>query len=432
MRQRKTRLSISTALVASTAIIAGLLAASSASATDRPEGALRQAADSIHDAGAVGVVLGLHDVRGSQEATSGVSNLTTEAPVQPDSRFRAGSLTKTFIATVILQLTEETDAQGRPLLGLDEPVVSVLPHLFPKDSVQLAAKKTITVRQLLQHTSGLDDAEGATQGLVPPPGSSPSQIKKFLATPPDTDRLIAGPLKGKLAFLPGSKDSRGRPNMLYSNTGYDIAGKLIEAVTGHSWSHEVSTRIIDKLGLHDTSIPDPGARRTLPGPHAQGYEVIPGMDRPLDVTDLDRRTWVGAGGQIASTTADIDAFYAALLTPGRLLGAQQIEEMQSTVPETAGEPGAGYGLGLEHVPLTCDAGKPANARGYWGHTGRVLGYQTLTGTTPDGRSVTLSINGVRPVRNADGTIDQDKSRQRFQNTVNAATKAIDQTLCGEQ
>ncbi|MFE5540983.1 serine hydrolase domain-containing protein [Streptomyces sp. NPDC056519] len=433
MAQRKTLLATSTALIGSAAVIAGLLAPSYAYADSRPASRLQHAADSVHDAGAVGVAIGLHDLRGTQEATSGVSNLTTNAPVQPDSRFRAGSLTKTFTAAVILQLTEETNAQGKPLLSLDEPVVSVLPHLFPKDSVQLTEKKAITIRELLQHTSGLDDAQGFTQEQVPPAGSTPSEIREYLAKPTDMDRLIAGPLKGKLAFLPGSRDSQGRPNRLYSNTGYNIAGKIIEAVTGHTWSHEVTNRIIDKLGLHDTTIPDPRAKKTLPDPHAQGYEVIPGMNNPLDVTGLDRRTWVGASGQIASTTTDIDTFYTALLTPGRLLGAQQIKEMQDTIPETDGEPGAAYGLGLERTPLTCDAGKPETLKGYWGHTGRVLGYQTLTGTTPDrSRSVTISINGVRPVRNADGTINQDKSQQQFDDMVSAATKAIDQTLCAPQ
>ncbi|MGP3691225.1 serine hydrolase domain-containing protein [Streptomyces sp. IBSNAI002] len=433
MRQRKTLLAASTALAGSTAIIAGLLAPSYAYADSHPADSLQKAADTIHDAGAVGVAIGLEGPHDVQTATSGVSNLTTQAPVKPDARFRAGSVTKTFTAAVLLQLTEQTNAQGKPLLSLDQPVVSVLPHLFPKDSIQLAEKKTITIRQLLQHTSGLDDNQGYTQALLPPEGASPSEIKKFLAAPADTDQLIAGPLKGKLAFLPGSQDAQGRPNRLYSNTGYAIAGKIIEAVTGHSWSQEVTTRIIDKLGLHGTSIPDPRAAKTLPDPHTQGYEVIPGMNDPLDVTALDRRTWVGASGQIASTTADLDTFYTALLTPGRLLGPQQIKEMQSTIPETDGEPGAAYGLGLEHTPLTCDAGKPANLKGYWGHTGRVLGYQTLTGTTPDrNRSITISINGVRPVRNADGTINQDKTQQQFDNTVHTATKAIDQTLCAPQ
>ncbi|MFD7083117.1 serine hydrolase domain-containing protein [Streptomyces sp. NPDC059918] len=430
MRQRKSLLATSTALAGSAAIIAGLLAPSYAYADSHPDARLQQAANSIRDAGAVGVVIGYHDVRGPQAATSGVSDLTTKAPVRPDSRFRAGSVTKTFTAAVILQLTEQTNAQGKPLLSLDQPVVSVLPHLFPKDSVQLAEKKAITIRQLLQHTSGLDDAQGFTQELVPPPGASPSEIKEFLATPPDTDRLIAGPLMGKLAFLPGSDDAQGRPNRLYSNTGYAIAGKVIEAVTGHTWSQEVTTRIIDRLGLHGTTVPDPRAAKTLPDPHAQGYEVIPGMNDPLDVTGLDRRTWAGASGQVASTTADLDTFYTALLTPGRLLYAQQIKEMQSTIPETDGEPGTRYGLGLERVPLTCDAAKPENLKGYWGHTGRVLGYQTLTGTTPDrSKSITISINGIRPVRNADGTINQDKSQQQFQATVHAATEAVDQTLC---
>lgn len=433
MRQHKTLLAASTALVGSTAIIAGLLAPSSAHADDRPASSLQRAADSIHDAGGIGVVIGLRGANGFHEATSGVANLTTNAPLRADSRFRAGSLTKTLTAAVILQLTAQSNAHGKPLLTLDEPVVSVLPHLFPKDGVQLAQKKTITIRQLLQHTSGLDDGQGATQALLPPPGASPSDIKKFLATPADTDRLMTGPLKGKLAFLPGSKDAQGRPNQLYSNTGYDIAGKIIEAVTGHSWSDEVTTRIVDKLGLHGTTIPDPRGKEALPDPHAQGYEVIPGMNHPLNVTGLDRRTWVGASGQITSTTADLDTFYTALLTPGRLLGAQQIREMQNTIPEIGGEPGAGYGLGLEKVPLTCDAGKPNDRKGYWGHTGRVLGYQTLTGTTPDrNTSVTISVNGVRPVRKADGTIDQDKSQKQFQDMVSAATKAIGQTLCASQ
>ncbi|WP_331730396.1 beta-lactamase family protein (plasmid) [Kitasatospora sp. NBC_00070] len=432
MRQ-KTILACSS-LVAVAAISMSLVAPQAMAASPGRGSALQGSIDQITAAGGIGVVAesrqsGHHSTK-VRKAVSGLGDIANNTAPMAESAFRVGSLTKTYVAIVLLQLAKEHDAAGKPLLSLDEPVSCILPSLFSPDSPQLTEKQQITVRQLLQHTSGIDDNQGYYQELLPPATYTPDEQKKFLAAPSDIDKLINSPLDADLKFAPGSNNPQGRPNWMYSDAGYDVAGLVIEAVTGHSWQDEVTTRIIDRLGLHGTSIPAPYGPTTLPVPHTQGYQALPGVPDLLDITEADRRTWVGASGQIASTTADTNTFYRALFTPGKLLDADQIREMQQTVPEGSESPGYSYGLGLEKTVLSCDAGKPDDAKGYWGHTGRVLGYVTLAGQTPDGkRNITLSINGVYPAYNPDGSINQDESDRKFQAVAAAASKAVDTALC---
>ena len=188
------------------------------------------------------------------------------------------------------------------------------------------------------------------------------------------------------SFPPGSAWS-------YSNTNYALAGMVIESVTGHRWQDEVSTRIVEPLGLHNTSLP--GTSPALPAPHAVGYERFPGAGatqedpkygEAIDATDLNP-SWGGAAGEMISTTADGNRFLRALMS-GKVLAPAQLAEMRVTVPATelaANWPGARYGLGLMWVPTSCG--------GSWGHGGDIPGFRTRNGVTADGsRSVMVSIN----------------------------------------
>jgi D-alanyl-D-alanine carboxypeptidase len=252
--------------------------------------------------------------------------------------FRAGSITKTFVATVVLQLAAEHR------LSLSDTVEQHLPGLVHQAGND---GRALTLRSLLTHTSGLYDFTRDTGGIVP---LTPVQAVRVALTHPPADR--------------------GR--FRYSNTNYVLLGLVIRQVTGHSYATEAERRIIAPLGLTGTSFP--GSRTWLPSPHGRAYTAA-----GTDVTELDPRV-AGAAGELVTTLADLDRFYAALLG-GELLPPRRLREMRDT--RTAH---GLYGMGLFPVTLPCGVT-------VWGHNGRITGSYVRTAATVDGRRVlTFRVN----------------------------------------
>ncbi|MFE0515500.1 serine hydrolase domain-containing protein [Streptomyces sp. NPDC058964] len=252
--------------------------------------------------------------------------------------FRAGSITKTFIATVLLQLAAEHR------LSLSDTVEQHLPGAVR--GVRVDGRR-ITLRALLTHTSGLADFTTVTRGTVPL--TPPQAVTIALALPP------------------------ARPGRFsYSSTNYVLLGMVIRQVTGHSYATEAERRIIAPLGLRGTSFP--GSRTTLPSPHGRAYTA-----GGSDVTDLDPRV-AGAAGELVTTLDDLDRFYAALLGDG-LLPPRWLREMLNT--RTAH---GSYGMGIFPAKLPCGIT-------VWGHNGRISGSYVRTAATVDGRRVlTFRVN----------------------------------------
>ncbi|WGD41267.1 serine hydrolase domain-containing protein [Streptomyces cathayae] len=252
--------------------------------------------------------------------------------------FRAGSVTKTFIATVVLQLADEHR------LSLSDTVEKHLPGL-----VRGAGNdgRALTLRSLLNHTSGLYDFAEDTGGTVP---VTPRQALRIALTHSPAD-------PGRFA---------------YSNTNYALLGLVVERVTGHSYATEAERRIISPLRLTGTSFP--GSRTSLPAPHGRAYSTD-----GTDVTELDPRV-AGAAGELVTTLADLDRFYASLLGGG-LLPPRQLREMLDTRAAHGS-----YGMGLFPVKLPCGTT-------VWGHNGYISGSYVRTATTADGgHALTLRVN----------------------------------------
>jgi D-alanyl-D-alanine carboxypeptidase len=290
--------------------------------------------------GVPGSVVRVQDGREIRVATAGVLDLATGAELGPGARFRVGSITKTFVATVVLQLVGE----GR--LSLDEPIARRLPGL-------LGNGNAITVRELLNHTSGLFDYTAdptVLAGIAQNRVFNPTELVGIAETHPS---LVP----------PGA--SWG-----YSNTNYIVAGLLVEAVTHHRLGRELRHRIFDPLHLSATSFPV--ATGKIPGYHAHGYvptELVPTADgRPFDVTELNpSAAW--AAGAIISNAADLSRFYLALMN-GTLITPHLLREMKTTVPEDPADTQQfRYGLGIERVQDPCGAN--------WGHSGAIFGYQDM-------------------------------------------------------
>jgi D-alanyl-D-alanine carboxypeptidase len=329
------------------ALLAATTAAPALAVTTNPvQGALDTltAQDGVPGAEAV-----VQDGSRTRVTRSGTGNITTGKPFPRNGSFRAGSVTKSFVATVVLQLV----AEGK--VKLDVPVERYLPGLLPD--------RRITVRQLLQHTSGLYNY---TDDLAL---DDPESLRHRGAEPAE---LVAMALKHPPLFAPGTDWS-------YSNTNYVVAGMIAERVTGHDLSGEIARRITRPLGLRDTYLPRRGDEK-LPAPHAVGYVPIGG--NLVDFSDYDATIAWAAGG-LVSTPVDLDRFYGALLG-GRLLRPAELAEMRRTVPADLGIPGARYGLGLGSIPLSCGE--------FWGHEGGILGFTNLAGVGPHGRRVTVVLN----------------------------------------
>jgi D-alanyl-D-alanine carboxypeptidase len=327
---------------------------------------LRRDAERIVAGGATGVQVRVTSEDRSMVATAGVADLRTTRPVPPNGYFRIGSSNKTFVATVVLQLA------GEGKLSLDDTVDRWLPGLIKGHGND---GRKITLRNLLQHTSGIVDDYPYPTAIA-----SSREYRRHRHDTYTPQQVVSRAMRHKPAFAPGK-------GWLYSNTGYATLGLIIEKETGRPWHVEVERRIIKPLGLKHTRWPAGSAE--LPRPHAHGYSVFKTSEGFVDTT---RHRDADASGGLISTTADLDRFFTALLG-GKLLRPAQLAEMRKTVP-VATElqrvwPGARYGLGLIQRPLPCGGT-------YSGHGGDILGFMTRTGVTADGkRSIVISVSTER-------------------------------------
>ncbi|WP_327424961.1 beta-lactamase family protein [Streptomyces sp. NBC_01230] len=317
---------------------------------------LQKVLDSIVAAGAPGVIAEVRDNDGTWVGRSGKGNLERDEPTRANGLFRVGSVTKSFVATTVLQLVDEG------ALRLDDPVERHLPGLLPGGD-------KITVRHLLSHRSGLFNYTDSlwADGLQ---GFSKTRFKHY--TP---HQLVDEMNAHKPLFAPGTAGS-------YSNANYVVLGLLIEKTTGHSVKAEIMKRIVDPLHLHRTSFPETSTR--IPGPHAHGYVRLQGPGSAYTDLTESSMSWAWTAGAIISDTHDLNTFYKALIE-GKLLPAKLMKQMKNAQQL---RDGGFYGLGLAKFA------DPAFGTAY-GHVGGTPGFTTHSFTLADGsRQVTLSINSM--------------------------------------
>ncbi|MDW8473027.1 serine hydrolase [Streptomyces scabiei] len=367
--QARTARGARTVLVAATAVAAAVALAAPAVAAPAPAGtdhtATRKAMDAAVKDGVPGVALQAKDKRGVWKATSGVGDTRTGKPRSAHDRYRVGSITKTFVSTVLLQL----EAEGR--LSLDDKVDTWLPGLVRGNGHD---GRAVTLRQLLNHTSGIydytsDEEFGRTYFL-----KDGFFRHRYDTIPPE--RLVAVAMKHKPDFAPGTDWS-------YSNTNYVLAGMVIGKVTGNPYGDEVRARVIEPLGLRSTLVPGTYPKVPMPSSRAYGKLARTATGPTYDVTELNP-SLASAAGEMISDSGDLNRFYSALLK-GRLLPPKQLAEMKTTI-KVDEIPGAGYGLGLIERRLSCGIT-------VWGHGGGIHGSTSEAVTTSDGRhSLALNLN----------------------------------------
>jgi D-alanyl-D-alanine carboxypeptidase len=338
-----------TAALAATAMLPARRAdASSASLPPLSPPALQAAIDDLEHPPSTAAQLRVGGTAGHWCGTSGVADLRTQRPVRARDKVRIGSITKVFVATVVLQLV----AEGR--VDLDAPVPRVLPGLLP------ARFSAVTVAHLLNHTSGLPDHVG-----IPEPETAEEVFRHRFDhwTPKE---WVATVTHGPLKFAPGTRQE-------YRGINYVLAALVVDKVTGRPYGEAVEARILRPLHLADTVVPGDDPR--IHGRHVHGYLAL--ADGTLrDITTYDQSSSRGEGDMI-STADDLDRMLSALFS-GELLPPELLRLMFTLPPNDVrmldGSP-ARYSTGLQQATV--------NGVTLWGKTGETYGYKNAAFSARD-------------------------------------------------
>jgi D-alanyl-D-alanine carboxypeptidase len=309
---------------------------------------------------------------GPWTTTFGTSDLTTREAIKPEMHFRIGSITKTFVGTVILQLIDE----GK--LRLDDPLSKFQPEV-PNGS-------NITIREVLNMTSGLfnysEDGEFSRILNAELKGENPNRIW----TP---DELLSIAFKHAPYFAPGK-------GFHYSNTNFILLGLIIQQLTGYSPQHEIQQRIFKPLGMSHSLIPNPNSP-AIPMPYSQGYTfqtpVQPGQTiDPTNATFINP-SWAGTAGDAISTLGDLKIWIKALAT-GTLISPTLQKERLTFVP---------FGV---TKPLTIKYGLAIfDDAGFIGHNGGLPGFQSFAVYNPTLQATVIVLTNLDLSANGSGTAD---------------------------
>jgi D-alanyl-D-alanine carboxypeptidase len=318
-----------------------------------PKSELQQAADRLVATTSVPAVITLVEHDGQRVVVAAGHARLGGRQARPGDRFWVGSVTKTFVAAVVMQLVDERR------IRLDDTVHRYLPG-------RLRAGRQIRIRQLLNHTSGIPDYMQYEPWIS-------TVARNPRATIP-AKRLISSVAKLPLEYRPGSQAS-------YSNTNYLVLGEILERVTDRRIAKLLERRIFTPLGLASTAFES--GQRPLPPDQMHGYDIT--GSTPRDVS-LHRLGGPWADGAIVANARDLAVFFGALLR-GRLVPPALMAQMRKIVPGSHGN-----GLGIFKLGSPC-------GRWFYGNTGGTPGYMTFVAGSQDGRRMfVLAVNGVDPRR----------------------------------
>ena len=331
------------------ALVGGALPLGAGASSDSE---LQKAAERLVATSEIPAVITLVEKDGRRTVVAaGKADLRSQRAARPDDRFWIGSVTKSFVATVAMQLV------GERKLRLDDTIDHLLPGRF-REGTQ------IRLRHLLNHTSGIPDY------MQLEPWSSEVARNPRIVIP--ARRLVSAAARASLEFKPGSQAS-------YSNTNYLVLGEILERLTGRRVAELLRKRIFEPLGLTATAF-EP-ARQALSDDQMHGYDITGG--KPRDVS-LHRLGGPWADGAVVSNARDLAVFFGALLR-GKLVPRALVAEMRKVVPRSHGN-----GLGIFRLGSPC-------GRWFYGNTGGTPGYLTFAAGSRDGRRLyVMALNGVDP------------------------------------
>ncbi len=335
------------------ALVALLLVATATSvgipaSTDKAS-AIESLLGAYHDAGAFnGTALVADSGTVIVKKGYGLADFEWQIPNTPDTKFRLGSITKQFTATLVMQLVEE----GR--LTVETPLSEALPW-YRKDT-----GARITIHQLLNHTSGIPSYTGL-----------PDFMSEISRDPYEVRAFVEKFCSGELEFDPGTR-------FRYNNSGYFILGAVIEQLRGQPYRDVLKTRIFDPLGMKDSGY-DLG--RPLIPKRARAYESSPAGIRNADYLDMSLPF---AAGALYSTVEDL-AIWDQAVHERKLLSSATWDRMF-----TPGMDNYGYGWVIDKQPL----GPGKAQRVTIGHGGGINGFSTLMRRLPEDRRLVILLNNT--------------------------------------
>lgn len=292
--------------------------------------------------------------------SAGRANVRRQAPPKPTDHMRIASIAKAFSGAVTLNLVRA----GK--LRLDQTISQLLPGMP-------LGWGSVTVAQMLGHTSGLPDYT-ASKGFLQQAKTDPRGIVS-----PQT--VLSWVTPDPLEFPPGG-------TYRYSNTDNIVIGLIVESLSGESYGDVLQKIVFKPAGLSETSFP---VKTAIPQPFLHGYFTAPG-EQPQDVSTMLSPSGAWASGAIVSTPKDLNAFIRADLGLRFFDRAQQSEQMRFWPGGESSPPGPGSnsaGLALFRYQTRCGT--------VYGHTGNFPGYVQFAAATADGkRAVTTSLNIPAP------------------------------------
>jgi D-alanyl-D-alanine carboxypeptidase len=338
-----------------------------------PDAALDGALRSLvaRHGGPPGVIAIVQRGRHREVHTFGVRNLKSGQPMRANDRMRIASTAKAFSGAVALSLV----SKGK--LSLNDTIGKRLPELPD-------AWSKVTLRQLLNHTSGIPDFsldEGYREAL----------FASFKKAPP-SEELLTYVYRENLLFEPGSKYH-------YSNSDNIAVALMVESATKRSYEGQLRERVYEPLGLKRTSLPK---GPNLKEPYIHGYDNDPKEQPPEDYSEIIAAGWSWASGGIVSTPSDLNEFIRGYVGGELFDGRTRAQQRRVLEGGSSEPPGPGYnsaGLAVFRYQTKCGT--------VWGHTGNTPGYTQFMAASPDGsRSVVVSVNEqLTPIEGAPGAFE---------------------------
>ena len=301
----------------------------------------------------------------------GVRNIKSALPLRAGDRMRQASTSKAFSGAVALSLV------SKGVLSLNDNIGERLPELP-------TSWHKITLRQLLQHTSGLPNFTTDKDFLA--------ALQASPKNPPPPEELLSFVEDDPLNFEPGTSYE-------YSNSDNIVVGLMVQAATGEPYEQQLQKQVLGPLGLMKTSLPR-GAN--LRKPFIHGYDNDPSQNPPEDISEVLASGWFWAAGGMVSTPSDFNAFVRGYVGSDLFDLETRARQRQVFEGGRSDPPGPGKnsaGLGIFRYETRCGT--------VWGHTGNYPGYTQFMAASPDGRrSVTVSVNEqLSPIQGAPGIFE---------------------------
>jgi D-alanyl-D-alanine carboxypeptidase len=336
---------------------------------------LEARADRLVAAGVPGVSVAVLAGEQTVLIARGVADRATGASLSPDHRFRVASMTKSVVASIVLQLVDE----GR--LSLSDSVEDWLPGMLPENA-------DASIESLLRLQSGIFSYDRDERHMAP-------YFAGDLQYSWAPEALVGLAAEHPAVFAPGERFD-------YSNTNYVLLALIVEKITGDTLANAVHSRITKPLGMSASSMPT-GSR--LPEPYSHGY-MLGLADEPIDVTDISASSVFG-NGKLVSTARDVALFYGALAR-GEVVSSAQQTAMFSPDPNVDTH----YGMGV----FRFDDEFPPCGR-FVGHDGAAPGYDSTAFSNLDGtRQYAVLTNNLAP----GDVVGSEEAQAAFKDLIVAA------------